>query len=86
METISNQKPAPNHSLFFCFLSLFFVVLSACEPSKVLANTETNFLSVAEESSPAENPEDSESEEGVPEASQESGDEEVVEQAKKLKP
>lgn len=84
METISNQKPAPNHSLFFCFLSLFFVVLSACEPSKVLANTETNFLSVAEESSPAENPEDSESEEGVPEASQESGDEEVVEQAKKL--
>ena len=82
METISNQKPAPNHSLFFCFLSLFFVVLSACEPSKVLANTETNFLSVAEESSPAENPEDSESEEGVPEASQESGDEKVVEQAK----
>ena len=84
MKKIPNQKFAPNHSLFFCNFLLFFVVSFACEPCKVLAHTKTNFLSEAEKSSPAENPDESESEERVPEASQESGDEKVVEQAKKL--
>ena len=64
MKTISNQKFAPNHFIVFLFFFAFFVVPFACESSKVLANTETNF-SVAEESSPAENPEKSESEEGM---------------------